>query len=219
MKNSGLSLPEQRNYEYSLKLTLEVAREQLSGITDIARQCQKCGADIQITDSAKIIMLSYLNRICRISLPDMEVHYLDNHQVISSREKLLILHYFLHAGGISLSHRMVSFKELPETKNYFRTFHRRAIQPILNAFGKEPDRLLSTALLYGGRPSSYGDIAVTIDAFPRVPVTFVLWKGDDEFPSDANLLFDSTVTDYLPAEDIIVLSEIVTWKLVQGVGK
>jgi len=48
-----------------------------------------------------------------------------------------------------------------------------------------------------------------------VPLTFVLWRCDEEFPASASILFDSSITDYLPVEDIIVMSEIVAWKLVK----
>ncbi|MBN1189914.1 MAG: DUF3786 domain-containing protein [Dehalococcoidales bacterium] len=43
-----------------------------------------------------------------------------------------------------------------------------------------------------------------------------VWKGDDEFPPDAAILFDSTVLDYLSAEDINVLCQTVTWKMVKA---
>ena len=58
-------------------------------------------------------------------------------------------------------------------------------------------------------------MAVTINAFPRVPVTLVLWRGDDEFPPEGNLMFDSTVPDYLTSDDTHALCEIIAWRLVK----
>ena len=52
-------------------------------------------------------------------------------------------------------------------------------------------------------------------AFPRAPLTYVLWKGDDEFPPDASILFDSTVSDYLSNDDIHNLCESIVWRLVR----
>ncbi len=63
---------------------------------------------------------------------------------------------------------------------------------------------------------NYGDIAVTIPAFSRVPITLVLWRGDDEFPPNANILFDSTILDYLSAEDVNVLCQTIAWQLVKS---
>jgi hypothetical protein len=41
----------------------------------------------------------------------------------------------------------------------------------------------------------------------------VLWRGDDEFPPNATILFDSSVTDYLSTEDLAVLCERIAQKL------
>ena len=48
-----------------------------------------------------------------------------------------------------------------------------------------------------------------------VPITFVLWQGDAEFPPEGNILLDSTISHFLPAEDIIVVCETVSRKLVR----
>jgi hypothetical protein len=71
----------------------------------------------------------------------------------------------------------------------------------------------------GGRPASYGDVSVTIDGFRKVPVTLVLWRGDDEFPPEGNILLDSSISHYLPAEDIIFLCQTITWRLVKASGE
>ena len=219
MKDSALSLPNQRNYEYSLGLAYEVTCEQLARIVDFEGQCQKCGASYQSEGLKKVITLSYLNQPCQIILPDIRVMLTGSDEEVPLREKLLILHYFIHSRGTPLSHKMVSFQELAEIKNYFRTFNKRAIQPLVTTFGKETHSLLDTAHVFGGRKADFGDTAVTIDVFARVPITFVLWKGDEEFSPEGNVMFDSTVADYLPAEDIIVLSEILAWKLVKSARK
>ena len=35
-----------------------------------------------------------------------------------------------------------------------------------------------------------------------VPVTLIIWSGDEEFPSTASLLFDSTCVSHLPPDMI-----------------
>lgn len=214
MKESAISLPNQKNYEYSLGLAYEIACEKLAQI-DIDRQCRNSGATCRFTASGQVVTLPYLNRSCQVILPDIKVSLLNSDEDIPLREKLLILHYLIHARGTPLSHKTISFKELPDIKNYFRTFSQRVLQPIATYFGKEPLKLLDAASHFGGKKADYGDMAVTIPAFERAQVTFVLWRGDEEFPPEASAVFDSTISDYLPAEDIIVLSEILAWKLVK----
>ena len=110
---------------------------------------------------------------------------------------------------------MVTYKELTEGINYFPVFAKRAIQPLVNYFGKEPELLPEIAQQLGGRKTECGDVAVTVPAFPKAPVTLALWRGDAEFPPEGSLLFDSTISDYLTNDDIHALCEIIVWKLVK----
>lgn len=157
----------------------------------------------------------YLNRLCRISLPDGEVAAISPAEELTARDKILVLHYFTQARGTPLARRPITYKELPEGTHYFPVFYKRAIKPLVDNFGRQPARFIDIAALIGGRKSAYGDTAVAIDAFSRVPVDMVLWQGDDEFPPEGNIMFDSTVSDYLTNEDINVLCEIIAWKLVK----
>jgi len=47
----------------------------------------------------------------------------------------------------------------------------------------------------------------------------VVWRGDAEFPPDGNVLFDGSVSEYLPVEDTVILAETVVWKLVNAKRK
>ena len=128
-------------------------------------------------------------------------------------EKLLILHYLVTAKGTPPSGEPVSFKELPEGVVYYPTFYKRAIRPLLNKYGASPGKLIEAAALIGGVSEPQGDSAVTVKAFPRVAVTWVLWRGDDEFPAEGTILVDRGIQDYLPTEDIAVLCQHIAIKL------
>ncbi len=208
-----MSTPNQRNYGYGMAYAL--ACERLIKLEDIGQQCRRCGARLQVIDSHKAITIEYLNRFYCITLPDIKISLMDCGEEVSLRDKLLLLHYFTQAKGTSLTNKIITYQELPEGTVYAPTFSKRAIKPILDTFGKEPQRLIEAAEKLGGHKADYGDVAVTINAFSRVPITLVLWRSDEEFAPAGNVLFDSTISDYLPTEDIIVLSETVAWKLVR----
>jgi len=61
-----------------------------------------------------------------------------------------------------------------------------------------------------GRRVDQGDIGVVLEAFEKVPVMVILWRADEEFGADANLLFDKSITEILCTEDIVVLGGMVT---------
>ena len=125
------------------------------------------------------------------------------------------MHYLVSAKGTLITNKLIAFKELPGGDNYSRTFSKRAIEPLVEHFGEQPDLLIHTAERLGARRVTYGDVAVVVNAFSRVPITIVLWQGNEEFPSQGNMLFDAVISDYLSTYDITVLCESITWKLVK----
>ena len=215
MESRRLTLPEQKNYQLANELAYKLACEQLAKIDDIEQQCHRSGAQYQVTDSKKIIIISYLNQLYLISLPPIEILLADSAEEVPIRDKVLILHYFISAKGNPPANKLITFRELPEGSVYFPTFSKRTVKPLLDHFGQEPRRLIATAEKLGGYKADYGDAAVTVNAFSRVPITIILWQGDEEFAPQGNVVFDASISDYLPTEDITVLCEIISWRLVR----
>ena len=208
-------MPNQQNYEYGYELAYKLACEQLTKLDNIEQQCLKNGARYQVIDSQKTIILEYLNQSYQIVFPDIDVLLIGSEEKkVPMRDKILILHYFTQAKGTPLTNQVIAYKELPEGTTYFPTFYKRAIKPLLDHFGREPERLIDAAQKLGGHKADYGDVAVTINAFSYVPITLVLWQGSGEFAPEGNILFDSTIADYLSTEDINVLCETISWRLV-----
>jgi hypothetical protein len=214
MKKSPLPLPKQKNYEYSYELAYKLAGEQL-GKVDIEKQCHKSGSRYLVIDSQKVIIVEYLNQSYQITLPDIQISLVDSKAEVPIKDKILILHYLTLAKGVPVTNKLIAFKELSEGANYFPTFSKRSIEPLINHFGQQPHRLMDVAGKLGGHKVDYGDVAVAINGFSRVPVTLVLWQGDEEFPPRGNILFDATISDYLSTYDITVLCENIIWKLIR----
>lgn len=122
--------------------------------------------------------------------------------------EILLLHYLTRASGALPTGERVSFKELPGGFLYYEAFTHRVLRPLVAVFGEKPQLLLKAGEKLGGRPLSFGDAAVELPALPRVPVTFIVWAGDEEFPPNGSVLFDATVPGYLSTEDCVVLAQM-----------
>lgn len=215
MVGNAWSLANLKNQEYGFGLAYRLARERLAG-SDVEQQCLRSGATWQATDSGKVITLHYLNRAVQVTYPAGEVSLAGSEEEVPLRDRILVLHYLSQAKGTPPSGRVITYKELPEGTGYFPVFTKRTIKPLLDHFGDDPRRLLALAgASLGGRKADFGDTAVTVDAFGRVPVTLVLWRGDEELPAQGSILFDSNISDYLSTEDVTVLCETIAWKLVK----
>jgi hypothetical protein len=59
-----------------------------------------------------------------------------------------------------------------------------------------------------------GDAAFTITALPRLPLTFVLWCADDEFPASIKVLFDKTAEKHVTLGVLLGLVNLAARKMV-----
>lgn len=214
MKHSPDFLPEEKGTETAYREAFESAAGQFLRNSDWEDLCLKSGARLVTNqDNVQAILLDYLGHTCKILLPGLEFSS-ENDNPFSHRDRLIILHYLNTAKGTPLNNKLISFQQLPEGSIYYPTFISRSIKPLLDNL--YPARLLAAADELGGKPSQEGEFSVKINALPHVPLIFVLWQGDADLPPAGNILFDMTITDYLPTEDITVLCEITAWKLVRA---
>ncbi|MBN1644097.1 MAG: DUF3786 domain-containing protein [Dehalococcoidales bacterium] len=199
---------------YNLDTAFNIVREKLAAV-DIAVQCRKSGAKY----SPDNVAIDYLNHNYRINISTAEVSLADSDQSVPLREQILILHYFTQAKGTPLTGRQITYRDLPGGLVYYPTFTKRTIEPLTGCFGKDAMNLLRAGKLFKARQGEFGNISLVIDAFPRVPVTVILWEGDDELAPQVNLLFDAVITDYLESEDVTTVCEAITWQLIKYTKK
>ncbi len=203
--------------EEGYALSYELAREKLAAISDLEEQCRKSGARYIEPDR---ITLDYLSQSYSISFPDVDISLSEGPDSAGTEvpltDKILLLHYLVQAEGTPTTGTMITFKQMPGGVSYYPAFFGRVIGPLVKHFGGQPDLLLKTAERLGGKEAQIGDASVTVNAFPHVPVTLALWKGDDEVAPSGNVLLDASISDYLPTEDVAVLCGNLVWKLVKS---
>jgi hypothetical protein len=201
--------------EQGFKLSYKLACEQLAKISNMEEQCHRSGANYL---GPHKIGINYLNQPYDILLPDVKILLRDGGMEACLKDKILILHYFTEAKGTPATGKLIAYKQLPGGVSYFPAFSQRAINPFVNHFGKKSELLIKAAVKLGGSGADYGDVSVVINAFAHVPITFVLWRGDEELAPNGNILFDANISDYLSTEDVSVLSETIIWKLVKDIS-
>ena len=194
---------------YNMSDALKIAQDRFFAI-DIALQCQSSGA----LYSPEIITLNYLNEIYRINAPSADVAFVDSKAPVPLRDKILILHYFTQAKGTFQTGKQIPYRDLPGGLIYYPTFIKRTIEPISEFFGKDPRLFLGVGKILGAKPGDIGDASLIIDAFAHVPINIILWQGDNELKPEVNLLFDANITDYLTSEDVTIVCENITWRLI-----
>jgi len=116
--------------------------------------------------------------------------------------RLSILRYLVHAIDLPLSGRLVRPADLPGGDIFTKGTHIIPLDRAAAYFSNHSSEFLIVGQSLGGTQGDYGDISLNILSFPRVPVVLILWLGDEEFPSTASLLFDSSCVSHLPPDMI-----------------
>ncbi|OPY27565.1 MAG: hypothetical protein A4E31_01115 [Methanomassiliicoccales archaeon PtaU1.Bin030] len=150
---------------------------------------------------------SVIDPVCRsITLGGKEVKQLG---------AILVLHYLTNASSVQPSGRTVSYRQLPDGNRYYLSFRSRVTEVIGSMFRENPKLLLGAVKLLGAKKREFGVASVSIPVFPKLPVTVILWSGEDKVRGSANLLFDDTAPQHLSTEDLAAVGSFVVTQLLK----
>ncbi len=159
------------------------------------------------------LIVPYFGQPRRVTWPEVTVTPVEGGGELPLTEQILILHYLQNTSGIDPEGANIDFKQVPQGGFYWSAFVSRALKPLLTTFGHNSEFYLQVATALGGTPQPFGDAAAQFLAFPLLPITHVLWKGDEEFDPEASILFDATIPEHLPTEDIAALAGASVYRL------
>ncbi len=202
------------------KKAFELAKEELQPMNP-KRVADQSGSIFEVDDShGERLRLRFLNKEVTIRWPEIEFLAPQDGKEIPIQEQVLILHYLLGCPGSKFEGEWIAYQEIPDGRFYLDAFVRRAKEPMLKAFGERPELLVDLAeRLYDAKPFDQGDCSVVVQAFPKVPVALVIWRGDEEFPPDGNILFDRSISEILSAEDVAWLAGMIIYPLMGMASK
>lgn len=198
------------DYKESFRLA---AQEMLA--VNLQHRARQAGVDIGVQeDGATELRLSLLGDPLVVRVRDVvDVIAPDRDGELSLPEKILVCHYLLRASGEPPKGNLITFRQIPDGHFYFDAFQRRTRDPFLTTFGHRPELFRTCAQTLGGLSADTADVAMSFQVLPRVAMQLCLWEGDEEFPPEANVLFDENIQSYLPVEDIAVLSGMLVYRL------
>ena len=110
---------------------------------------------------------------------------------------------------------IVGVKDLKEG-HFFQGPHALKTDPLLKRYGHDLKGFRETAEYLEGQPQTMADVAYKLHPFPRVPLYFLLWQGDDEFAPQMTVLFDRSIEKVLAADAIWALVNRVSTAILEG---
>jgi len=190
----------------------EVACQEIQAL-DPALMAARSGAHYRVNNGKKELTIVFFGDGYTITFPEIEITS-PRKRPISLVTRIILLHYVIRADGSEPKGDLIPYKEIPGGMMYAGVFSRRVTEPLIKAFGQVPGRFLEAGKAMGGEGTDFGDASFSLKVLPRVSITFVLWRGDEEFPPSIQVLFDRSVDRYLSLEDVVVLGEMTSKRLV-----
>ena len=120
--------------------------------------------------------------------------------------------------GASLTGEWVPFRSVPGAGPFAPAFEKTVLLPFADTFSSHVELLRQAALSLGGTPLPHSDAGFRIPAFACIPMEFLFWDGDEEFPAQANILFDRGVTGFIHVESTVSLASVGLTRLAEEAG-
>ncbi|MBW1742558.1 MAG: DUF3786 domain-containing protein [Deltaproteobacteria bacterium] len=203
-------MPTQLDYETARQIAVETLLQQ-----NLEKCCVNAGLLLEsISPDTNRIRIPYIGHTHTLTVQNDRFVFNETPSPLKISDEVLLLHYLITATGVPVSEEWITFREVPSGPFYYASFVKRAIVPLVKCFGERPSLLNQVSETVGQVLDSPGDIALKVFGLPRVPVVLSLWKGDEEFPPEANVYLDKSISSYLSTEDIAYLSGAVVYKTI-----
>jgi hypothetical protein len=160
-------------------------------------------AKCQYMDNPERYIVKLLNTEYVVNLSNKQISSIKQETsfVISEFiEQLCILAYLINAQDLSLADKLVKAEALPGGQFFFRGLHSLPTAKLEKAFGDCPELLHRIAKQLDAKCCEFGDASIEFYVLPRVPLTIVIWKKDEQFQARASILFDQTAASHLPLD-------------------
>jgi hypothetical protein len=193
-------------------------RRELSGL-DPAVLAMRSGAEYRASPSGPAeIRIPVWGRATSVGIPDFIARDPETGEERDPGTQALLAHHLRLTDGSPVEGRWVSFSELPDGAFYFRAFQGYTGDAITRVFGRDLPALGRAAEKLGGVREKEGDLSYAYRPLPRIPILLVCWRGDEEFPPSAKLLFDASARRHLPTDVCAILGGTLTRRLVRAGG-
>lgn len=126
--------------------------------------------------------------------------------------------FYYSKAGAAVRGEFVPFREVKRASPFAPAFEKSLDFGLTRPFSGKAELLRKAGEKLEGEPINYGDVGFVVRAFDFMPVMVVFWDEDDEFPAQANMLFDADITDYIHEETVCCIAGEVMERLVEEAG-
>jgi len=168
------------------------------------------------------LRFQFLNEDIVVDIKERCLKRLDDDRWVKTEDPLLELVTVLYLTNVNglypMGRDVVGVKDLKEA-HFFQGPHALKTEPLIRRYGNDLRGFRQAAQFLAGEPREMADAAFRLLPFPRIPLYYLLWLGDEEFEPRVTVLLDRFIEKVLAADAIWALINRVTTALLDGPGK
>ena len=182
-----------------------LATEKIKDV-DFLIRCQDIGLPAPDGDGIRFKAFG-MNLLFQI--PSFQLSQIDSDGQLSLSDQLLVMHYLTQHKPLKETNEKISFKGYSEGQFYWQTFVTRPVKPLVEFIGNDLELLKTNLQRFDWEPEKLGDFAAKIHLIGKLDMFLVYHLGDEEFPAEANVLFDACIKQVYLAEHVAVLASSI----------
>ncbi|MHC4214765.1 MAG: DUF3786 domain-containing protein [Planctomycetota bacterium] len=155
----------------------------------------------------------FLNKHYTVDTAKQKI-FLEDGSGASFGDELCILAYLINAKDIPLANKLTPGQKLVGGQFFFRGHHSLPTEKLTIAFGDDAKRLLNAAETLNASACDFGDASLQVQVLPRLPLTVMIWGGDEEFEARSSILFDETAASQMPLDALLMAVELTVKLLI-----
>lgn len=171
--------------------------------------------DLEADDEA--LYITYFSRKLRI---DRKNGVITDQEVRPGFDTVMNIYntFYYAAEHPVASGNLVAFRQVKRVYPFEAAYRRTIIFRLQKTFSGKTAELKKACEILGGTPLPQGDVGYVLPVFPFLNIAVLFWDKDEEFDAQANMLFDSEITEFMHEENVVCVAADAVYYLTRAAG-
>ena len=171
--------------------------------------------DLEADDEA--LYITYFSRKLRI---DRKNGVITDQEVRPGFDTVMNIYntFYYAAEHPVASGNLVAFWQVKRVYPFEAAYRRTIIFRLQKTFSGKTAELKKACEILGGTPLPQGDVGYVLPVFPFLNIAVLFWDKDEEFDAQANMLFDSEITEFMHEENVVCVAADAVYYLTRAAG-
>ena len=126
--------------------------------------------------------------------------------------------FYYSAAHTVASGNLVAFRQVKRVYPFEAAYRRTIIFRLQELFAGKTEELRKACEALGGTLLPQGDVGYVLPVFPFLNIAVLFWDKDEEFEAQANMLFDSEITEFMHEENVVCVAADAVYYLTLAAG-